>query len=440
MNSFPVREPPHSLLSTLRNIGPSLILTANIVGSGELIMTTALGASAGFVALWVIFVSCAVKVIVQLEFGKHAIGSGETTLHSFNRLPGPKWRGVSWSLVVWLGVKLIQLVQYGGIVGAVALALHLAFPWAPTSVWAWACGLTTSMLVWRGGYAFVERTAMVLTAMFSTVTVTCALLLQWTPYRVSAGMLAEGLTFELPTAAVGVAVAAFGLTGVSADEIISYPYWCLEKGYAAHAGANDGSSEWAARARGWIRVMYVDAIASLLVYTTTTASFYVLGAAVLHGRGPVPEGPGIIEALSGIYTETLGPGAMGLFLTGSVTALYSTLFVACASSTRMFTDAFAQFGLLEYANTESRRRWIGALAWTLPLIWTVLFLYVRAPLFMVSLGGIALAALLLQVVFAAHQFRYRRLPHALRPSRAYDILLWASIAAILGVGIKAVVG
>lgn len=89
MNSTPVREPPHSLLSTLRNIGPALILTANIVGSGELIMTAALGASAGFVALWVISVSCAVKVVVQLELGKHAIGSGETTLHSFNRLPVP---------------------------------------------------------------------------------------------------------------------------------------------------------------------------------------------------------------------------------------------------------------------------------------------------------------------------------------------------------------
>lgn len=440
MNPSPAREPPHSLLSTLRNIGPSLILTANIVGSGELIMTTALGASAGFVALWVIFVSCAVKVVVQLEFGKHAIGSGETTLRSFNRLPGPKWGGVSWAVVVWLSVKLIHLIQYGGIVGAVALALHLAFPWAPASAWAWLCGLTTSLLVWRGGYRFVERTAIMLTAMFSIVTIACALLLQWTPYRISGAMLAEGLTFELPAAAVGVAIAAFGLTGVSADEIISYPYWCLEKGYAAHTGPNDGSAEWASRARGWIRVMYVDAIASLLIYTTATAAFYVLGAAVLHGRGPVPEGSGIIQALSGIYTETLGPGALGLFLTGAVTALYSTLFVSCASSTRMFTDAFAQFGLLDYADPVARKRWVAALAWILPLIWTTLFLYVRAPLFMLSLGGILLAALLLLVVFAAHHFRYQRLPHSLRPSRVYDIMLWASIAAILGVGLKTVIG
>ena len=89
-------------------------------------------------------------------------------------------------------------------------------------------------------------------------------------------------------ASAGVALAAFGLTGVSADEIISYPYWCIEKGYGTWVGPRDGSAEWTRRARGWIRVMYVDAIASMLIYTAATAAFYVLGAAVLHVRSEVP--------------------------------------------------------------------------------------------------------------------------------------------------------
>ena len=437
MSANGIREPPKTIWGALGNIGPSLILTANIVGSGELIMTTALGASAGFVALWVILVSCAVKVVVQLEFGKHAISSGETTLLAFNQLPGPRWRGVSWSLMVWFGVKMVQLIQYGGIVGAVALALNIAFPVLPTAAWAWVCGLTAAFLVWWGRYRFIERTAIVLTACFSMLTLVCALLLQWTPYRVTWSMLAEGLAFELPAAAVGVAVAAFGLTGVSADEIISYPYWCLEKGYATFAGARDGSAEWASRARGWIRVMYVDAIASMCIYTTVTAAFYVLGAAVLHARGEVPQGPEVIAVLSRVYTETLGPAAMGVFLTGAFVALFSTVFVACASSTRMFTDAFAQLGLLDYKDDVARGRWFQVLAWLLPTIWTVLFLYLRAPVFMVTAGGIAIATLLLPVVLAAWHFRYRRLAPELRPSRLYDVLLWLSIAAIISVGVKA---
>jgi len=46
-----VVEPPRSFVAILRRIGPGIILCASIVGSGELIATTTLGAQAGYVAL-----------------------------------------------------------------------------------------------------------------------------------------------------------------------------------------------------------------------------------------------------------------------------------------------------------------------------------------------------------------------------------------------------
>ena len=63
------------------------MLSASIVGSGELIATTTLGAEVGFAALWVILLSCVVKVALQLEFGRHAIIHGLTTMESMNQLP-----------------------------------------------------------------------------------------------------------------------------------------------------------------------------------------------------------------------------------------------------------------------------------------------------------------------------------------------------------------
>ena len=39
----PIREPPRTALGVLSHLGPSMILSASIVGSGELIMTTTLG-------------------------------------------------------------------------------------------------------------------------------------------------------------------------------------------------------------------------------------------------------------------------------------------------------------------------------------------------------------------------------------------------------------
>ena len=50
-----VLEPPVHWWERLKFLGPGLILTASIVGSGELITTTLLGAQAGFVCFWVIF-------------------------------------------------------------------------------------------------------------------------------------------------------------------------------------------------------------------------------------------------------------------------------------------------------------------------------------------------------------------------------------------------
>ena len=67
-----IAEPPRSLIGILRRTGPGIILAASIVGSGELIATTALGAQVGYAALWVILLSCAVKPIIQAEWGRYS--------------------------------------------------------------------------------------------------------------------------------------------------------------------------------------------------------------------------------------------------------------------------------------------------------------------------------------------------------------------------------
>jgi len=47
-----LREPPRTLAGTVRQIGPGLILAASIVGTGELIHTTGLGAKARLMRTW----------------------------------------------------------------------------------------------------------------------------------------------------------------------------------------------------------------------------------------------------------------------------------------------------------------------------------------------------------------------------------------------------
>jgi Mn2+/Fe2+ NRAMP family transporter len=61
-----VLEPPRTFGQILSKIGPGMILAGAIVGTGELIATTNLGARAGFALLWLVLLSCFIKVFVQI--------------------------------------------------------------------------------------------------------------------------------------------------------------------------------------------------------------------------------------------------------------------------------------------------------------------------------------------------------------------------------------
>src|SRR3954468_14335209 len=124
-----VQEPPRTLGKAMGQIGPGLILAASIVGTGELINTTSLGAKAGFSLLWLILLSCVIKVFVQVELGRYAITHGRTTLAAFNTLPGPRL-GSSWMCWLWLFMTLATQAQIAAMEGTVGQAAHMAFPGA----------------------------------------------------------------------------------------------------------------------------------------------------------------------------------------------------------------------------------------------------------------------------------------------------------------------
>ena len=96
-----------TFLDTLKRIGPGMILAASIVGSGELIATTTLGAKVGYAALWIIMMMLPV------------IGIGAVYLRH-RQLPKDiqpsRWvtigLWVATALIVWLmGYSVIEAVR-----------------------------------------------------------------------------------------------------------------------------------------------------------------------------------------------------------------------------------------------------------------------------------------------------------------------------------------
>lgn len=489
-------SPPRTLGATLLRLGPGIIIAGSIVGSGELIATTIVGAEAGFWLLWLIVIGCVIKVFAQVEFGRYTLIHRETPLAALNSLPGPRWR-VNWLIWYWVFVTLLVMTQQGGIVGGVGQALTISFPLTeegkrsnelenkivqsqielaqkkrfddsdyegiqaiqdqldaqkaalklrrgdvgePLDVYWWSTilAIITSILLYVGHYHFIQTVCIVFVGSFTLMTVATVCLLQSSPpWQIEATDIIQGLSFRLPPAdaarsasPLATALFAFGIIGVGAMELIAYPYWCLEKGYARFTGHADGSDAWVIRARGWLGVMRLDAWASMAVYTVATVAFYLLGAAVLYRAGLIPQKGDMIRTLSEMYVPVFGAWAQPVFLFGSFAVLYSTFFVAAAGMARMVTDAMILFGLIL---PEGRSRWTQIVSVIWPLIAALSFWIVgwamdgQSPAVMVMASGAGQAIMLPMLGFATLYFRYKRCHSALAPSKIWDFCLWLSI-------------
>lgn len=425
-----IAEPPATIFSALRRIGPGMILAAAIVGSGELIATTTLGAQVGYTALWIVILSCLIKPVIQAEMGRFTIASGETALAAFNHVPGPRLR-INWIVIAWALMVLMTLLQVGAMFGGVAQVMNLVLPAISVNVWVIMLLVLTLALLLGGGYDRIERLAVIQVGLFTLLTLMASLVLMRMPQYFSWQEVAEGFKFQLPGQGISTAIAAFGITGVGASELFQYPYWCVEKGYARFAGRRDLSEGWRRRAAGWVRVMHLDIGASMLIYTIATVAFYLLGAGILHGMKKIPASQDMIPTLSNIYTQTLGGWALWIFYAGAIATLYSTIFAASAAHARAFADAARLMGF--FAADDYRRRTLfrNGFVVFLTVVPVLMYFTFKAPVKMVVAGGIAQALLLPVVGFGTIFLRHRRLPPELAPSCWTTVALWVCSFIIL---------
>lgn len=487
------REPPRTLRDSLVYLGPGIILASSIVGSGELIAATTVGAEAGFLLLWLIVIGCAIKVAAQVEIGRNTLTWGRTPLAAFDAVPGPRFAGRGWIYWGWLVMTLLIVVQQGGILMGVAQTLAAGVSLSPEgrqwnrvhdeaatariaeatarrsgdapkadelhakrvaleaeaktlakpadeTIWAVITALVTSGLLAIGRYRVIERVSILLVGTFVAVTMLALAMLQLDPaWAISGAEFASGVVPSIPPSVGGrsplmTALATFGIIGVGAAELMFYPYWCLEKGYGRAVGPREDSESWADRAKGWIRVLMLDAWVSMIVYTTVTIAFYLLGAATLGRLGLRPAGGEMVRSLGAMYGPVFGAWATDVFLVGAFAVLYSTLFAAADGNARIIGDGLVLAGLLP-GDEASRRIWTKRIACAWPLVALMLALAIREPVGMVLASGVAQAIMLAALGVAVLYFRYNAVDRRLVPSRGWDALLWLSSAGFVMVGL-----
>lgn len=314
-------------------------------------------------------------------------------------------------------------------------------PWTyDDKYWAAGLAIVTALFLYAGRYGMIQNVSLVLVVSFTFITIGNVISLQMSKeFNIPTEEILSGLAFRAPADTGGVnpwimALATFGIIGVGASELIAYPYWCLEKGYAKFAGPRSDDDRWAVRARGWMRVMHYDAFASMAVYTFATVAFYLMGVAVLFREGSDPDGMRMVSTLATAYVPVFGEYAKWLFLIGAIAVLYSTFLVANAANARMATDGLKVFGLMARNNEQSHRRAVSFFSVLLPLLCLVIFCTGANPVALITWAGIMQAAMLPVIGFSSMYLRYRLTDQRLRPSRLWDVALFISCLGLLVAG------
>ena len=434
-----MQEAPKTFLERLKFIGPSVVVTGSVVGSGSIVMTPLLGAAAGFMLLWWLLLSMWSKPIIQAEIARYIVVSKKTFLEAFADMPGFKTtiQGKTTSWLVWfmfIGV-IPSIAGMGGLAGAVAEAGNTMFPFLTVETWVVISCLVTWMLLYFGSYKSLEKTLLVMVLFFSFITMIIAIAMQSTDFQVSVAQVSSGLSFSFPSEYLPLALAVFGFTGISYGEIMAYTYWCLEKGYAENSRNNVEET------KHWIKTMQTDVWVTVFFITLGTLPFFFLGAGVLYNVPELQQALAtssfwdidVISSLQNMFSLVLGGWAKWLFIILAFFVLFSTLLSGTAAFTRTISDYLISMGLVkEQVNT--RKKLIKLIAFLIPFLSCLFYFVLPNPFTLLLIAGIW-AAMGLPIVNIGALYLINRLEPELQPRISTKFILWASLVLQLSMAV-----
>jgi manganese transport protein len=439
---------PNAFLRAISVIGPGIVVAGSVIGGGELINTPLQAATFGFVLLWVVLLSCVIKYFLQVEIARHCLAHNRTTIQALNEVPGPRFRGTSWVVLLYIPGFFAANLTIVGIYGALGGLMHGVRPLAASEVtsaryWAVVMAVLAVALLWQGWYRQLEVAVMVMVGVFSIAVAVGVLLIQGTSFAMTWSEVTSGLTFSIGPnreAAAFAVISLMGALGVAANELFMYPYWILEKGYAKELG-EPASAGWVERTKRAIRWIWLDAGFSTTLATLVTAAFFLLGAAVLHRQQIMPNGVKVVDQISAVFTESYGEWSKAIFYAGAFCTLFSTLVVVAAASGRMGADLLNSLGLIDARDPQTARRYHQILQNLFLVGELALFLVLQAhPERYIVWGHFVLGAYLGPLLMLCICWLAFNTDRRVRMSWPTAIALIGSVAIILGcVGINAAV-
>jgi Mn2+/Fe2+ NRAMP family transporter len=268
------------------------------------------GSQFGMQLLWVLALSCLFSWVLMEAYGRYAIVTGETAIHSFKT----KLRfGKAIALLTMLGVITGQWFCLSGLVGLSANALYeglrLFMPGLnPENYWA-VLGIAVLILVIMyglllvGRYSFIEKVLVLFVSVLGLSFILSMFIVLPSPKEIAAGLLPS-----IPkVAGANLMVAAFVGTTMAAPTFIVRPLLIKGKGWTKTDIKKQGRDAF---------------VAALLMFVISGSIMAAATGALFH------EGLTITKVLDMVYTlePILGKYAVALFLVGVLSAGLSSVF------------------------------------------------------------------------------------------------------------------
>ena len=377
--------PDMSPRSLLRQFGPGMILMMTGIGTSHLVTAPTAGGRFAYALLWCIPLSYVFKYYgFELAF-RFTNATGKSLMAAY---------ATSWKkLPVWyvLVTTVIQCAigQAGRLIAAAAVFYYLfsATMGLPVALWVWAAVLGTgavAILLW-GRYAALEVGAKIAGGLLF-VSAVVVYFVRPAPI----GELASFVIFDAPEGSWLVIAAFLGLLPTGIDVSLQASEWGKAKrtGMAKirerleDAGLARTFDPFApklsdltvdvrrlpARALEYSRRCFRISLWDFRlghVVSFIIATIFLLLAAVWLYPSPV-EGRAVMGEIAGIFTDSVGPWMMTVFMVGAFAATFSTAFnyfdgwprIVGACARNLFRGTAALEGIAaDRLTAEHRRRW-----------------------------------------------------------------------------------
>lgn len=301
---------PRRIWAILLAVGPGIFCIGYTIGTGSVTSMSKAGSQYGMQLLWVLALSCLFSWVLMEAYGRYAVVTGRTAIHSF-KVDTPV--GKPLALLTLIGVITGQWCCLSGLVGLSSSAVYEALrlfvpslsPEGYTGVLIIAIVIMAVMyaLLLIGRYSFFEQVLVFFVTLMGIAFIVSMFIVLPPP-----GEIVGGFVPRIPDApGAKLMVAAFVGTTMAAPTFVVRPLLMKGKGWG----------------KGQMRDQSRDALVSALLMFVISGSIMVCATGALFHRGQT-----IVKVLDMVYTlePVAGRYAVALFLVGTLSAGLSSIF------------------------------------------------------------------------------------------------------------------